>query len=85
MSKPDLLATAASPPAELWTEGRFCKATGTPKRTAQRWRLTGEGPPYVRLGPRRIAYRPEDVRAWIAARTFAHRAAELRRTATEGA
>lgn len=85
MSKPDLLATAAPPPAELWTENHFCKATGTPKRTAQRWRSTGEGPPYVRLGPRRIAYRAEDVARWLEARTFRHRADELSRSMTEAA
>jgi predicted DNA-binding transcriptional regulator AlpA len=69
-------------PAELWTEDRFCEATSTPKRTAQRWRSTGEGPPYVRLGPRRIAYRPEDVARWLEARTFRHRADELSRSTT---
>ena len=28
-----------------------------PKRTAERWRSSGDGPSYVRLDPRRIAYR----------------------------
>ena len=54
------------------------------RRTAQRWRVTGDGPPFVRLGPRRIAYRESDLEAWAAARTFPHRAAELaRREAAE--
>ena len=47
------------------------------RRTAQRWRVTGDGPPFVRLGPRRIAYREADCEAWAASRTFRHRAAEL--------
>ncbi len=47
-----------------------------PERTLERWRLTGEGPPFVRLG-RRIAYRAEDVDSWLAGRTYASRAAEL--------
>ena len=47
------------------------------RRTLQRFRTTGDGPPFVRLGPRRIAYRVADVEAWAAARTFDHRAAEM--------
>jgi hypothetical protein len=46
-------------------------------RTLQRWRGTGEGPPYIRLGPRRIVYPLAAAEAWAAARTFPHRAAEL--------
>jgi hypothetical protein len=51
-------------------------------RTAQRWRVNGEGPPYVRLGPRRIAYRVADVERWLTERTYAHRADELSRRTT---
>jgi predicted DNA-binding transcriptional regulator AlpA len=47
------------------------------RRTAQRWRTTGDGPPFVRLGPKRISYRLSDCEAWAASRTFPHRAAEL--------
>ena len=49
------------------------------ERTLERWRTTGEGPPFVRIGPRRISYRLADCEAWAAARTFPHRAAELAR------
>lgn len=37
----------------------------------------GRGPPYVRLGPRRVGYRLADIQAWLASRTFASRADEL--------
>jgi hypothetical protein len=47
------------------------------RRTAQRWRVTGDGPPFVRLGPRRIAYRLEDCEDWARSRTFRSRADEL--------
>jgi predicted DNA-binding transcriptional regulator AlpA len=47
------------------------------RRTAQRWRVTGEGPKFVRLGPRRIAYREKDCEEWAKARTFRSRADEL--------
>jgi hypothetical protein len=36
-------------------------------RTLERFRLTGDGPPYVKAG-RRVAYRPEDLDRWIADR-----------------
>jgi predicted DNA-binding transcriptional regulator AlpA len=64
-------------PEVYLTEREFSERYGVPARTAQRWRVSGDGPPYVRLGPRRIAYRLADCEAWAAARTFAHRAAEL--------
>jgi hypothetical protein len=50
-----------------------------PPRTAQRWRTTGGGPPFIRLGKRRVLYRVADVEAWLAARTYASRADELSR------
>jgi hypothetical protein len=34
------------------------------QRTLERFRLTGDGPPYVKAG-RRVAYRPEDLDRWI--------------------
>ena len=46
-------------------------------RTLQRWRGTGEGPPFIRAGARRVLYNPAAVEAWANARTFAHHAAEL--------
>ena len=50
-------------------------------RTLQRWRASGEGPPFVRAGRRRILYRLVDVERWLTARTYQHRADELSRTA----
>ena len=59
------------------TEREFSDRFKVPPRTAQRWRSTGDGPPFMRLGPRRVAYRLSDVERWAAARTFLSRAAEL--------
>ncbi|MCA3356766.1 MAG: helix-turn-helix domain-containing protein [Roseomonas sp.] len=50
-----------------------------PRRTLQRWRVTGDGPPFVRAGLRRIVYRREAVEAWAASREHRHRAAEMMR------
>ena len=59
------------------TEREFSAQFKIPARTAQRWRSTGDGPPFVRLGPRRVAYRLSDCERWAASRTFASRAVEL--------
>ena len=62
------------------TEPQFCKMYHVAPRTAQRWRVTGDGPPFVRLGPHKIVYRLSDTEKWAAARTFTHRADEVSRT-----
>jgi len=61
------------------TEEEFAERYHLGRRTLQRWRQTGEGPRWCRLGRRRILYRLHDIEAWAAARTFAHRADELSR------
>jgi predicted DNA-binding transcriptional regulator AlpA len=64
------------------TERELSNRFKIPARTAQRWRSTGDGPPFVRLGPRRVAYRLSDVERWATSRTFTSRAAELTQRAT---
>lgn len=61
------------------SEDEFCEQFKIAPRTAQRWRRTGAGPKWVRIGLRRICYNQADCRAWVAANTFAHRADELQR------
>jgi hypothetical protein len=58
-------------------EESFCNRYHVARRTAQRWRVTGDGPPWVRIGPRRVIYRLSDCEDWITAQTHQHRAAEL--------
>jgi len=36
-------------------------------RTLERWRVSGDGPPFVKAG-RRVLYRPADIDSWIASR-----------------
>lgn len=57
-------------------EKALCVRLGVRPRTVQQWRVTGDGPPYIRLGARMVAYRIADVDAWVAARTFVAHAAE---------
>jgi predicted DNA-binding transcriptional regulator AlpA len=59
------------------TEQEFAARYHLGRRTAQRWRQTGDGPAWVRLGPRRVLYHLSDCEKWAAARTFRHRADEL--------
>jgi len=47
------------------------------RRTLQRWRHEGGGPPFIRMGLRRIAYRLDAIEQWTAGNTFASGAAEL--------
>jgi len=43
--------------------------TGLSQVTLRRWRTTGGGPRFVRLG-RAVRYRSDDVNAFVEARTF---------------
>lgn len=61
---------------EFLTDSQVCEMLHVGSRTTMRWRRDGDGPAFVRAGPRRILYRKHDVLAWATARTFAHRAAE---------
>ena len=47
------------------------------RRTLQRRRREGDGPPFIRAGARRVLYDLAEIERWAAARMFAHRAAEL--------
>ena len=47
------------------------------QRSLERWRITGEGPAFLRAGGRRVLYRLADVERWEAERVHASRAAEM--------
>jgi hypothetical protein len=68
-----------SQPVEYIDEDGLYERYLIPPRSAQRWRASGGGPAFVRLGKRRVAYRVADVERWLAERTFASRADELSR------
>jgi len=48
----------------LWKEGEVHAEYGFPVKTLQRWRLDGDGPPYVKVG-RGVRYRPEAIERWL--------------------
>ncbi len=68
-----------SNPEIYLTEEEFAGRYHLGRRTVQRWRQTGQGPPWVRLGARRVLYRLSDCEGWAAERTYRHRADELAR------
>jgi predicted DNA-binding transcriptional regulator AlpA len=45
--------------------------TGPSPRTLERWRTTGAGPRFIKLG-HRVAYRQSDVERWLDERTRTH-------------
>lgn len=59
------------------SEAEAARLLNISPRTLQRYRVNGGGPPYVRIGARRIAYPESGIATWVACRTFDHRAAEL--------
>jgi predicted DNA-binding transcriptional regulator AlpA len=66
-------------PPSLLTTAQAAAYLGLRPQTLRKRRLTGDGPPYVRLGdgPRaRVAYRLADLEAWMAERTWRSTAAE---------
>ena len=73
------MATRDYQQTEYIDEDGLYKRYLIPPRTAQRWRASGGGPAFVRLGRRRIVYRVADVERWLAERTFSSRADELSR------
>lgn len=62
---------------ELLTEAELAEFLKIGRSTAERWRSTGEGPPWCRLGTHRVRYPRAAVLAWIERQTYPHRAAEL--------
>ncbi len=59
------------------SEAEAAKVLGVARRTLQRWRNTGLGPPHTRMGERRIGYRSDKLYEWSEPRTFSDRSKEF--------
>lgn len=58
-------------PGQLMRQEEVANLLAVSERTLEAWRLSGAGPPYVRLGSKKaVRYKRSDVEAWLAARTF---------------
>lgn len=58
-----------SPPAQgfrLLREREAAEYLGFSPRSLQNWRLRGGGPRYIKISPRAVRYREEDLLAWLA-------------------
>lgn len=54
----------------IYRERDLSMLTGIPRETFRYWRAQkGVGPRWVRLGPKTIGYKAEDVREWLDSRT----------------
>jgi predicted DNA-binding transcriptional regulator AlpA len=65
----------------VFTQKEASNYVKVPIPTLERWRQTGEGPRWMRLGARRIAYRLSDIDEWLDRCTYRHRADEIARKA----
>jgi hypothetical protein len=69
-------------PIEVWPymdTKTLAELLGVGAQTIRKWRLTGGGPPYLRIGGAqagRVLYKREDVEAWLVQRRFPHTSAE---------
>ena len=52
-------------PDTLLTEGQLAERLGFTRRALQQWRITGQGPRFVRISARAIRYRWRDVLVWL--------------------
>jgi hypothetical protein len=57
----------AGPEDIYLNEGETARILRCSGRTLQRARRSGDGPPFIRVGERRLVYRLADVRAWARA------------------
>lgn len=52
-------------PDELYVERQAAQLLKVSEKTLQYWRLTGNGPKFVRISKRCVRYRRRDLIAWI--------------------
>jgi predicted DNA-binding transcriptional regulator AlpA len=62
----------------LLTQRHAASVLALSTRTLERLRCTGEGPKFVRLSRGRIAYREEDLAAWLASRVVSSTSEEIK-------
>ncbi|MDJ0390858.1 helix-turn-helix domain-containing protein [Roseomonas sp. E05] len=75
-SQPSSRATAAaSTRPALLTPEDVAAQLGVSRKALERWRCTGDGPRFVRLGHKTVRYRMEDVEAFVTGRLHASTAA----------
>lgn len=56
-------------PISLLNNAETARLLGVSPRTLPKWRLRGDGPPFVRVGRRRVLYRLDAIETYLAARS----------------
>jgi predicted DNA-binding transcriptional regulator AlpA len=64
----DRLLSGPSAFAECMRTPEAARYVALSESTLTKMRLTGDGPPFVKVGPRAVAYRRADLDAWLEAR-----------------
>lgn len=64
-------------PVAYLREREVAKLLCVSVRTVQRWRSSGDGPPFIRAGERLVIYDPAVLGVWAKARTFVSHATEI--------
>jgi predicted DNA-binding transcriptional regulator AlpA len=72
-----MAALSPKPQTRVLRTPAAAEYVGLSDSTLEKFRLTGEGPQFVRIGVRAVGYRIEDLEAWLAER--------VRRSTSEGA
>jgi predicted DNA-binding transcriptional regulator AlpA len=54
------------------------------RSTLEKWRCTGDGPKFIRLGPRRVGYRQRDLDEWLDSRPRCSSTSEIETTPGPG-
>ncbi len=62
----------------LLDTARAAEFLGIAKQTMARWRVDGQGPPFIKVGGA-VRYRPDDLNVWLDARRARHTAESQRR------
>ncbi|MFZ5477679.1 MAG: helix-turn-helix transcriptional regulator [Myxococcota bacterium] len=73
------MESTPAPPSAFLSTADLAALLDLKPQTLRKKRLTGDGPPYVRLGAgpaARVVYRRSDVEEWLASHTFKSTSAE---------
>lgn len=49
----------------LMTEAQLAEFLNSKRDTLRYWRLIGQGPKFLKLGPKQVRYRMSDVNEWL--------------------
>jgi phage terminase Nu1 subunit (DNA packaging protein) len=66
--------------AKLVGQAELAKLLDISERTLEGWRRRGDGPPFIRLGPKLARYRLDDVKRWLGERRVGNETESMAKT-----